>query len=108
MRTVILEEHFAVPAVSARVSKDTIARRGYKLRAPRKDVGNPLALLPDLGEQRLKAMDEAGIDVEVLSNSGRRLPHKELRFLYHRRQTWYYFAASPFPCVSHLLSSLEY
>ena len=70
MRTVILEEHFAVPAISARVPKDTIARRGYKPRAPRKDVGNPLALLPDLGEQRLKAMDEAGIDVEVLSNSG--------------------------------------
>ncbi len=70
MRTVILEEHFSLPAASARVDKAVIARRGYKPRALRKDVPNPLSLLPDLGEQRLKSMDEAGITVEVLSNSG--------------------------------------
>ncbi len=70
MRTVILEEHFSLPAASARVDKAVIARRGYKARALRKDVPNPLALLPDLGEQRLQSMDEAGITVEVLSNSG--------------------------------------
>jgi predicted TIM-barrel fold metal-dependent hydrolase len=70
MRTVILEEHFSVPAAASRVDKETMAKRGYKPRAPRPDVPNPLALLPDLGEQRLKLMDEAGIDVEVLSNSG--------------------------------------
>src|SRR6202158_165543 len=70
MRTVILEEHFPLPAASARVDKAVIARRGYKPRALRKDVPNPLSLLPDLGEARLQAMDEAGITVEVLSNSG--------------------------------------
>lgn len=70
MRTVAIEEHFSVPAVSGRVDKETQARRGYKPRAPRPDVPNPLALLPDLGEKRLKSMDEAGIDVEVLSTSG--------------------------------------
>jgi hypothetical protein len=70
MRTVILEEHFSLPAASARVDKAVIARRGYKPRALRKDVPNPLSLLPDLGEERLKSMDEAGITVEVLSNSG--------------------------------------
>jgi len=70
MRTVILEEHFSLPAASARVDKAVIARRGYKARALRKDVPNPLSLLPDLGEERLKSMDEAGITVEVLSNSG--------------------------------------
>jgi len=70
MRTVILEEHFSLPAASARVDKAVIARRGYKPRALRKDVPNPLSLLPDLGEQRLQSMDEAGITVEVLSNSG--------------------------------------
>jgi hypothetical protein len=70
MRTVILEEHFSVPSVSARVDKAVMARRGYKPRALRKDMPNPLAQLPDLGEQRLKLMDEAGIDVEVLSTSG--------------------------------------
>jgi predicted TIM-barrel fold metal-dependent hydrolase len=56
--------------VSGRVDKETQARRGYKPRAPRPDVPNPLALLPDLGEKRLKSMDESGIDVEVLSTSG--------------------------------------
>src|SRR6202045_4165269 len=70
MRTVILEEHFSLPAASARVDKAVIARRGYKPRALRKDVPNPLSLLPDLGEERLKSTDEAGITVEVLSNSG--------------------------------------
>jgi uncharacterized protein len=70
MRTVAIEEHFSVPAVSGRVDKETLARRGYKPRAPRPDMPNPLALLPDLGEKRLKSMDEAGIDVEVLSTSG--------------------------------------
>ena len=70
MRTVAIEEHFSVPAVSGRVDKETAARRGYKPRAPRPDVPNPLALLPDLGEKRLKSMDESGIDVEVLSTSG--------------------------------------
>ena len=70
MRTVILEEHFSLPAASARVDKAVIARRGYKARALRKDMPNPLSLLPDLGEERLKSMDEAGITVEVLSNSG--------------------------------------
>src|SRR5580693_859661 len=70
MRTVILEEHFSLPAASARVDKAVIARRGYKARALRKDMPNPLSLLPDLGEQRLQSMDEADITVEVLSNSG--------------------------------------
>src|SRR5580704_13825782 len=70
MRTVILEEHFSIPSVSARVDKAVVARRGYKPRNLRKDMPDPLANLPDLGEQRLKSMDEAGIDVEVLSTSG--------------------------------------
>ena len=37
MRTVILEEHFSLPAASARVDKAVIARRGYKPRALRKE-----------------------------------------------------------------------
>ena len=31
---------------------------------------NPLQLLPEIGEQRLRSMDEAGITVQVLSNTG--------------------------------------
>ena len=32
--------------------------------------GHLVAVLPEIGEQRLKSMDEAGVTVQVLSNSG--------------------------------------
>ena len=70
MRTVALEEHFAVPALSARISKDIINRRGYRPRNLTPGAPNPLELLPEVGEIRLKSMDETGITVQVLSNSG--------------------------------------
>ena len=44
MRTVILEEHFSLPAASARVDKAVIARRGYKPRALRKDVPHEMVV----------------------------------------------------------------
>ena len=70
MRVVALEEHFSVPAMVRRIDPDAIAQRGFRPRkAPAHDP-NPLELLPEIGEQRLKAMDEAGITVQVLSNSG--------------------------------------
>jgi predicted TIM-barrel fold metal-dependent hydrolase len=70
MRTVALEEHFAVPALSARIAKDVISRRGYRPRNLTPGAPNPLELLPEIGEIRLKSMDETGITVQVLSNSG--------------------------------------
>jgi predicted TIM-barrel fold metal-dependent hydrolase len=70
MRTVALEEHFTVPAISGRIPKDVIARRGFRARTLPPGAPNPLALLPELGEQRLKSMDETGVIVQVLSNSG--------------------------------------
>jgi len=69
MRTVALEEHFSVPSAARRIDKDTISRRGYKPRTPMPGP-NPIELLPEIGEQRLKSMDETGITVQVLSNSG--------------------------------------
>src|SRR5690242_21587923 len=72
MRVVVLEEHFAVPALSARISKDIISRRGYRPRNLSPGAPNPLELLPEIGEIRLKSMDDAGITVQVLSNSGDR------------------------------------
>ena len=71
MRVVTLEEHFTVPAVVAKIDKGAIARRGFKggrKIAPGKQ--NPMELLPELGEKRLKSMDDAGISTQVLSNSG--------------------------------------
>jgi len=70
MRTVALEEHFAAPALSARIAKDIISRRGYRPRNLAPGAPNPLELLPEIGEVRLKSMDDTGITVQVLSNSG--------------------------------------
>jgi hypothetical protein len=70
MRVVAIEEHYSVPALAKRVSQEIMNRRGYGQRNLPKDGPNPLALLPELGEQRLKSMDESGVTVQVLSNSG--------------------------------------
>ena len=59
-----------MPALSARISKDIISRRGYRPRNLSPGAPNPLELLPEIGEIRLKSMDDAGITVQVLSNSG--------------------------------------
>jgi uncharacterized protein len=70
MRVVALEEHFTVPALVRRIDPGAISRRGFKSRrAPASGV-NPLELLPDMEEHRLRYMDEAGITVQVLSGTG--------------------------------------
>jgi uncharacterized protein len=70
MRTVALEEHFSVPSIASRIDKEVLARRGYRPRTLPKGAPNPLELLPEIGAKRLKSMDDAGISVQVLSNSG--------------------------------------
>src|SRR5580704_12629556 len=70
MRVVALEEHFSVPAMVRRIDPDAIARRGFRPRKAPAHGPNPLELLPEIGERRLQAMDEAGITVQVLSSSG--------------------------------------
>jgi len=70
MRTVAIEEHFSVPALSRRVSQETMNRRGYRPRSLTPGAVNPLELLPEIGEKRLKSMDDAGITMQVLSASG--------------------------------------
>src|ERR1700730_9312427 len=70
MRVVALEEHFTVPALVGRIDRDAISRRGFRPRTPTKSGPNPLELAPEIGERRLQSMDEAGISVQVLSNTG--------------------------------------
>ena len=70
MRVVALEEHFSVPALVKRIDPAAIGRRGYRSRNLPPSGPNPLELLPEIGEKRLRSMDEAGISVQVLSNSG--------------------------------------
>ena len=72
MRVVALEEHFTVPALAAKyVKPEAIARRGhFKGRNVAPGKASPLELLPEIGERRFKSLDDAGITVQVLSNSG--------------------------------------
>jgi predicted TIM-barrel fold metal-dependent hydrolase len=70
VRVVALEEHFTVPALVKRIDPAAVSRRGFRPRnAPAKGP-NPMELLPEIGETRLKSMDETGITLQVLSNTG--------------------------------------
>ena len=72
MRVVALEEHFTAPAVVAKYIKpEMTAKRGhYKGRKVAPGKASPMELLPEFGEKRFKSLDDAGITVQVLSNSG--------------------------------------
>ena len=70
MRTVALEEHFTAPDLVRRIDGGAISRRGFRPRRLPPNGPNPLELLPEIDERRLQSMDEAGITVQVLSNSG--------------------------------------
>jgi predicted TIM-barrel fold metal-dependent hydrolase len=71
MRVVTLEEHFTVPPlVKKYISREAIARRGFGSRNVLPGRVNPLDLAPEIGEQRLRLMDEASITVQVLSTTG--------------------------------------
>src|SRR5262245_29315543 len=72
MRVVALEEHFTVPALASKyVKQEAVAKRGhFKGRNVAPGKASPMELLPEIGEKRFKSMDDAGITVQVLSNSG--------------------------------------
>ena len=70
MRVVALEEHFTVPELVKRIDPAAIARRGFRARRNPATGPGPMELAPEIGEQRLRLMDEAGITVQVLSNTG--------------------------------------
>jgi len=65
MRIVALEEHFIAPALVRRIDPGVIARHGF----PPGFGGQQEKQLADLGDLRLREMDEAGISVQVLSAS---------------------------------------
>ena len=63
MRTITLEEHFVSPGYLAGPGQDIL--QGRQAAAGR--MTEVLERLRDLGENRLKEMDEVGIDMQVLS-----------------------------------------
>jgi len=70
MRVVALEEHFNFPDLVNRIDPAAVKARGYQPRTPPFGRPSPAELLPEIGERRLKSMDDAGISVQVLSYSG--------------------------------------
>ncbi len=65
MRTIALEEHFWAPGLAPRPGTGVLALLGEHLDAP----------LRDLGEGRLAGMDEAGIDIQVISHNAPAAQH---------------------------------
>src|ERR1700760_1061778 len=70
MRGFAWGENFTVPALVGRIDRAAISRRGFRPRTAPKDGPNPLELAPEIGDRRLQSMDESGISVQVLSNTG--------------------------------------
>src|SRR6185503_1245146 len=70
MRVVALEEHFTYPTAVKRVDPAVANRNGFKVRKAAPGKPSMGELLPELGDVRLKSMDDAGITVQVLSHSG--------------------------------------
>ena len=71
MRIVALEEHVNFPELTRRIPEEAITARGWPApsdpHSPMKQVQQPLQ---EVGPERLKGMDDAGISVQVLSVSG--------------------------------------
>ena len=70
MRAIALEEHFTVPQLARRIDPEVVRRRGYRPRRLAPGAVNPMELAAEIGDQRLALMDEAGIAMQVLSNTG--------------------------------------
>jgi predicted TIM-barrel fold metal-dependent hydrolase len=65
MRTIATEEHFVTDEVDTAWSMlDAVARDDSRPSAPPGDMGERLH---EVGERRIAAMDEAGVDVQVIS-----------------------------------------
>jgi hypothetical protein len=70
MRVIALEEHFTAPTIASQIDREAISRRGSMARFVVADGHSLMELAPDLGSGRLRLMDESGITMQVLSNTG--------------------------------------
>lgn len=67
---ITLEEHFTAPHLVGRIDPAVVRRRGFAPRRVLPGAVNPMELAAEIGERRLALMDEAGITLQVLSNTG--------------------------------------
>jgi predicted TIM-barrel fold metal-dependent hydrolase len=70
MRVIAIEEHFTAPHLVARIDPAVVRARGFFPRRVAPGAVNPMELAAEIGERRLRLMDEAGISQQVLSNTG--------------------------------------
>src|ERR1700676_5470700 len=70
MRIVALEEHFILPDMVRRIDAAAITARGFPPPGAPSGPMSRLDELAELGEPRLRLMDEAGITTQVLSAAG--------------------------------------
>jgi uncharacterized protein len=70
MRVVALEEHFSIPALAKKIDPAVIAKRGFKGRKEAPGKPSLAELLAEIGDVRLKSMDENGVTMQVLSAAG--------------------------------------
>lgn len=70
MPIVALEEHFTIPAPTARIAREAITRRGFPPPGAVWSQTIKQPELQDLGPDRIADMDAAGITVQVLSLAG--------------------------------------
>ena len=70
MRIIALEEHFAIPAMVARIDPVLIAQRGFPVGETTPQFMHVQKALAELGTARLADMDASGITLQVLSVSG--------------------------------------
>jgi predicted TIM-barrel fold metal-dependent hydrolase len=66
-RIVALEEHLTFPAMTAEIDAGVAARRGFRAGS---GANAKIPQLSEVGDERLAAMDRAGITVQVLSVVG--------------------------------------
>jgi uncharacterized protein len=70
MRIVALEEHFTVPTLVQQIDRQSITARGFPPPDAPWGPGRQREKLHDLGQARLRSMDESGVTMQVLSVSG--------------------------------------
>jgi len=70
MQAIALEEHFTAPHLTARIDPTVVRARGFRPRRILPGAPDAMALAAEIGEQRLRLMDEAGIRMQVLSATG--------------------------------------
>jgi predicted TIM-barrel fold metal-dependent hydrolase len=70
VRIVTLEEHFTIPALTAKIDPEAIARRGWQKPGSPQAAPMPHEALADLGPNRIADMDQSGVTLQVLSLAG--------------------------------------